>query len=75
MYLFSLTTKKKNKVFITWSGWWNCGPFLSFLILHEKHVTHKYYLKEANYELRVMACDLGEGEEQRERNKAGLGIY
>lgn len=75
MYLFILTTKKKKKVFISWSGWWNCGPFVPFLILHEKHATHTCYLKEANYGLRVMACDLGAGEGQRERNEAGLGIY
>lgn len=51
-----------------WSGWWDCGPFVCFLILHGKHVTQKYYVKEANYDLQVVECDLGwrraEGEGQ-----------
>lgn len=54
-------------MFPGWSGWWDYGPFVSFLILHGKHVTRKGYVKEASYDLQVVENDPGrrraEGEE------------
>lgn len=44
---------------IGWSEWWDCGPFVCFLILRGKHVTHKCCVKEANYDLQVVERDLG----------------
>lgn len=61
-------------MFAGWSGWWDCGSFISFSILHRKHVRHKRYVKEANDGRQVRECDL-DGRRAEGEEKATLGIY